>query len=347
AADGGIFAYGDATFYGSTGNIHLTEPIVGMAATHSNHGYWLAAADGGIFAYGNAGYHGSLGSIPQSRPIVGMAATADGGGYWFTNDNGAVTALGDATYWGSTPQVLSAPVVGITEATGDGRFSGSTYPSGSYGYDISYAQCPSGGGTLPPAPHVIGMVQVEEPGHLNPCLAQEAAWAGGGLNLYIYANYAIAPPSGDPNCASTASPGACDYGFSAAIHAFDDASVAGVNTSVPWWLDVEDASFQNHQTASAGLVQGMIDGLHFSGINSVGIYASPGNWSSLVGAYSPAVPYWAADWGIAPWTTCSNIRSIYSGLPTGPVQLVQYSSPSVKMTLGGMDSATYDNDYAC
>ena len=33
ASDGGIFSYGDATFYGSTGNIHLNDPIVGTAAT--------------------------------------------------------------------------------------------------------------------------------------------------------------------------------------------------------------------------------------------------------------------------------------------------------------------------
>ena len=31
AADGGIFAYGDANFYGSTGGTHLDQPIVGMA----------------------------------------------------------------------------------------------------------------------------------------------------------------------------------------------------------------------------------------------------------------------------------------------------------------------------
>ena len=29
--DGGVFACGDAGFYGSTGNIHLNQPIVGMA----------------------------------------------------------------------------------------------------------------------------------------------------------------------------------------------------------------------------------------------------------------------------------------------------------------------------
>jgi hypothetical protein len=347
ASDGGIFAYGDAHFYGSAGNIRLTSPIVGMAASTTGHGYWLAAADGGIFTYGDAQFHGSLGATPLSRPIVGMATTADRGGYWFTNNNGAVTPLGDATYWGSAPQVLAKPVVGIAEATGTGVTSGGSYPPGSYGYDISRYQCPSEGGSLPPSPHTIGIVQVEEPGDgVNPCLAQEARWAGGGLNLYIYANYGTAGPSGDGNCASTAVPAACDYGFSAAIHAYDDAEVAGVDPTVPWWLDVEDASFEGHTAASAGLVRGMIDGLHYAGINSVGIYASPGNWSSLVGGYAPPVPYWAADWELDPRATCSNVHSKYSGLPTGPVAIVQYSSPSFTLPLGGMD-LNFDDDYAC
>ena len=33
ASDGGIFSYGDATFYGSTGSLTLNKPIVGMAST--------------------------------------------------------------------------------------------------------------------------------------------------------------------------------------------------------------------------------------------------------------------------------------------------------------------------
>ena len=346
ASDGGIFAFGDATFYGSTGNIRLNSPVVAMKASATGHGYYLTAADGGVFDYGDAQFHGSLGGTPLSQAIVGSAVTADQGGYWFANNNGAVTPFGDATYWGSTPQVLAAPVVGITEAVGTGSTSGGIYPSGSFGYDISYAQCPSGGGVLPPAPYTIGMVQVEEPGYLNPCLAQETRWAGGGLNLYIYANYGTGPPSGDGNCASFAVPAACDYGFSAAIHAFDDARVAGVNTAVPWWLDVEDPSFYGHQSASAGVVQGMIDGLHYAGINSVGIYASPGNWTTLVGSYAPPVPFWVADWGIAPQVTCQNVHSIYRGLPTGPVAMVQYSSPSYPLSLGGMD-LRFDDDYAC
>ena len=68
AADGGIFSYGDAGFYGSTGSLVLNAPIVGMAATHDGKGYWLVAADGGIFTFGDAGFYGSAGSREPARP---------------------------------------------------------------------------------------------------------------------------------------------------------------------------------------------------------------------------------------------------------------------------------------
>ena len=31
ASDGGIFTFGDAVFHGSTGALHLNQPIVGVA----------------------------------------------------------------------------------------------------------------------------------------------------------------------------------------------------------------------------------------------------------------------------------------------------------------------------
>ncbi len=31
ASDGGIFSFGDANFYGSTGNLTLNKPVVGMS----------------------------------------------------------------------------------------------------------------------------------------------------------------------------------------------------------------------------------------------------------------------------------------------------------------------------
>ena len=48
ARDGGIFSYGDAGFFGSTGHLDLNQPIVGMAPTPTGDGYWMVAQDGGI-----------------------------------------------------------------------------------------------------------------------------------------------------------------------------------------------------------------------------------------------------------------------------------------------------------
>ena len=120
ASDGGVFSFGGAAFHGSTGALHLNEPIVGMAATPDHGGYWLVASDGGVFAFGDARFHGSTGSLRLNQPIVGMAATADGGGYWLVASDGGVFSFGDARFHGSTGSLrLNRPIVG-TAATSDG-----------------------------------------------------------------------------------------------------------------------------------------------------------------------------------------------------------------------------------
>ncbi len=75
ASDGGLFAFGDAAFYGSMGGQHLSQPIVGIAPTPDGHGYWEVASDGGLFALGDAPFDGSMGSQPLNEPIIGMAAS--------------------------------------------------------------------------------------------------------------------------------------------------------------------------------------------------------------------------------------------------------------------------------
>ena len=62
ATDGGVFSFGDAPFHGSTGNIELNKPIVGMAVTPDGGGYWLVASDGGIFAFGTPASTGAQGT---------------------------------------------------------------------------------------------------------------------------------------------------------------------------------------------------------------------------------------------------------------------------------------------
>ncbi len=67
ASDGGIFNYGDASFYGSTGG-----PAQQAHRRHGGNavgaGYWLVASDGGIFNYGDAVFYGSTGGSPPTSP---------------------------------------------------------------------------------------------------------------------------------------------------------------------------------------------------------------------------------------------------------------------------------------
>jgi hypothetical protein len=122
ASDGGIFTYGDAGFFGSTGDIALNKPIVTMSATPSRAGYWLAASDGGIFTFGDATFEGSEGGTPLNKPIVAMVPTRTGLGYWLVASDGGVFTHGDANFYGSTGDIaLNKPIVGMAATpTGDG-----------------------------------------------------------------------------------------------------------------------------------------------------------------------------------------------------------------------------------
>jgi hypothetical protein len=114
AGDGGIFSYGSAHFYGSTGNLRLNQPIVGMAPTPSGHGYWLVASDGGMFSYGDARFFGSTGAMRLNKPIVGMTPTPSGHGYWLVASDGGMFSFGDAGFFGSTGAMrLNKPIVGM------------------------------------------------------------------------------------------------------------------------------------------------------------------------------------------------------------------------------------------
>jgi len=114
ASDGGIFSFGDAQFFGSTGGLTLNKPIVGAAAHPFLEGYWLVASDGGIFAFGSSAFWGSLGNRVLNSPIVGMAATPTGLGYWLVAADGGIFAFGDAQFYGSTGGItLNKPIVGM------------------------------------------------------------------------------------------------------------------------------------------------------------------------------------------------------------------------------------------
>jgi hypothetical protein len=139
ASDGGVFTYGDAAFYGSTGAISLNKPMVGITPTPDGKGYWLVASDGGIFAFGDAVFYGSTGAISLNKPIVGMASTSDGQGYWLVASDGGIFTFGDAPYLGSTAAAPSADPAEkvVPDRSGQGYWvedqDGTAHPFGDVG----------------------------------------------------------------------------------------------------------------------------------------------------------------------------------------------------------------------
>ncbi len=133
-SDGGIFTFGSAQFYGSTGNLTLQRPVVGITPTSDRAGYWLVASDGGVFSFGDTQFYGSIPGIglapagsglPHSlnAPIVGIVPSIDDHGYFMVASDGGVFAFGDAQFEGSCPGIggCSGAAVAVTpDATGNG-----------------------------------------------------------------------------------------------------------------------------------------------------------------------------------------------------------------------------------
>jgi hypothetical protein len=116
ASDGGVFAFGDAPFYGSTGNLRQNKPIVGMAPTPTGKGYWFVASDGGIFNFGDAAFSGAAGDRAAPGAVIGMAASVPAGGT--TPGPGALTPSVPTTApppttepTGTTNTTAPAPIV--------------------------------------------------------------------------------------------------------------------------------------------------------------------------------------------------------------------------------------------
>ena len=163
AADGGVFSFGNAQFFGSTGGMRLNQPVVGMAATHDAAGYWEVASDGGVFSFGDATFHGSTGSIRLNRPVVGMAVTPDGGGYWLVASDGGIFAYGDAGFYGSTGSLrLNRPVIGMVPTHDGGGYwliasDGGLFAFGDAGFYGSL-------GASPPASPIVGVAPTPDGG---------------------------------------------------------------------------------------------------------------------------------------------------------------------------------------
>jgi uncharacterized protein YkwD len=128
ASDGGIFTFGDARYHGSTGALHLAQPIIGMARTPTGAGYWLVAADGGVFTFGNAAYHGSAVGFNALSGAQSVGILPVGNGYWLPNDLGQVDSVNAPAPAGQSQNVASSS----TRLPSQSMPSASTAPSSSF-----------------------------------------------------------------------------------------------------------------------------------------------------------------------------------------------------------------------
>ncbi len=155
-SDGGIFSFGSAAFFGSTGTLTLQRPVTGISPTADRQGYWLVGSDGGVFAFGDAGFYGSLPGLgftpagstghPLAAPIVAVVPSTDDRGYFMVAADGGVFAFGDARFAGSCPAIggcSGAAVAVMPDATGNGYWlvtaTGDVYAFG----DAPYLGAPS------------------------------------------------------------------------------------------------------------------------------------------------------------------------------------------------------------
>jgi hypothetical protein len=151
-----VYALGDASYYGSTGSVALTQPIVGMAATPSGRGYWLVASDGGIFSFGDARFFGSTGGLRLNRPIVGMTSSPSGRGYWFVATDGGIFSFGDTEYHGSmSGAALAQPVVSMDATPSGNGYWLASADGGVFGFGDATLARPLTAMALPRPQHVI------------------------------------------------------------------------------------------------------------------------------------------------------------------------------------------------
>jgi hypothetical protein len=67
AADGGVFGFGDATYFNSLPGLGVrVANIVGVAASSDGAGYWMVGSDGGVFSFGDAFFFGTTATAPTA-----------------------------------------------------------------------------------------------------------------------------------------------------------------------------------------------------------------------------------------------------------------------------------------
>jgi hypothetical protein len=119
AADGSVYAFGDARYRGSRGGQWTNGAVVAIAVDPVTGGYWLVTSKGAVYGE-DAPNYGSASRHPIPSPIVAMAAAPDGAGYWLAAQDGHVYSYGAAAHESTAHGHLASPVIGIAASRSDG-----------------------------------------------------------------------------------------------------------------------------------------------------------------------------------------------------------------------------------
>ena len=131
-ADGGVFSFGNAHFYGSTGGDAAQRSRSTRSRRRSpGKGYWLLAWDGGVFSFGDAHFYGSTGAhAPQPagrrHGARRRAARATGS----SRATAASSASATRTSTGRpAPSASNSPIVGMAPTPHAARATGWSRPT--------------------------------------------------------------------------------------------------------------------------------------------------------------------------------------------------------------------------
>ena len=140
--DGGVFAFGDAKYFGSCPGIGgCSGTAVSVMPDATGQGYWLVTATGAVYAFGDAPYDGSV--INSPAPVSSAVRTPDGGGYWILLTNGDVYSFGDAVWFGAPAgQIASSDSTNAIAATADG---GGYWVDSAHGVVFAFGDAPDDG----------------------------------------------------------------------------------------------------------------------------------------------------------------------------------------------------------
>jgi len=137
---GGIYSFGDASYWGNLIDHQYPGPAVGLAETPGGHGYNILTTAGAIYSFGDANYFGNLLDHRYPGPATALSYTPRGGGYAILNSAGGIYTFGDAGYYGNLiDHTYPGTAVGLAyTSTGNGYWilttSGALYSFGDANY---------------------------------------------------------------------------------------------------------------------------------------------------------------------------------------------------------------------